>query len=163
MSSMRVHDYLIDHAAFNWPELLKEWTWLLPNEFTVWLMNRFGDLFIVLNDGSVQMLDIGGGSLTKVADSRDDFCTTIDMDDKANDWLMIPLVDRLVDAGMKLETGKCYHHKWPPIVGGEYTVENTAVIDIAEHLGFYGSIHEQLKDLPDGAKVRFEIINAPPR
>jgi hypothetical protein len=157
---MSVHDYLIDHAGFNWPNLLKDWTWLLPNEFTVWIMNRFGDVFIVLDDGTVHILDVEGGTLKRVADSRDDFCVKVDTDDNANDWLMIPLIDRLVAAGMTLEPGECYHHKMPPIVGGEYTIENTTTIDIAEHLGFYGSIHQQLKDVPDGTPVELKVEKA---
>jgi hypothetical protein len=161
--SANVHDYLIDHSGFDWPNLLKDWSWLLPRQVTVWLMNRFGDLFLVFDDGAVHMLEIGGGSLTKVAESRDDFCAKIDLDDNANNWLMIPLVDRLVDSGMRLAPGKCYHSKFPPIVGGDYTLENTAVVDIAEHYGFYGSVHEQLKDVPDGTEVVFNIVNKPPR
>ena len=45
----------------------------LPPEFSVWLMNRYGDLFVILPDGSIHMLDVGGGSLTRLAESRDDF------------------------------------------------------------------------------------------
>ena len=71
---MNVHDYLIDHSGLDWAELLSGWEWLLPPEFTVWLMNRYGDLFLILPDGSIHMLDVGGGSLTKLAESRDEFC-----------------------------------------------------------------------------------------
>ncbi len=97
---MSVHDYLIDHIGFDWAHLLSGWERLLPTEFTVWLMNRFGDLFLILPDGSVSMLDIGAGSLTKLAESRDEFSRKIDEGDNAEDWLMIPLVDRLVAAGI---------------------------------------------------------------
>ncbi len=50
---MSIHDYLIDHRGQDWPSLFAEWTWLVPKQFTVWLMNRFGDLFLVFDDGSV--------------------------------------------------------------------------------------------------------------
>jgi hypothetical protein len=58
-------------------------------------MNRFGDLFLVFEDGSINVLDVGGGTLTRVAESCDDFCAKVDEDDNANDWLMIPLIDKL--------------------------------------------------------------------
>jgi hypothetical protein len=144
---MSIHDYLIDHRDFDWLELLTEWTWLMPNEFTVWLMNRFGDLFLVFEDGSVHMLDVGGGTLKQVANSRDDFKVKVDEDDNANDWFMIPLIDQLVAAGITLREGQCYSYKKPPVLGGDYTLENTCVFPVAEHYGAYGSIHNQIKNL----------------
>jgi hypothetical protein len=150
---MSIHEYLIDFHGLDWPSLLAEWTWLVPKEFTVWLMNRFGDLFLVFEDGAVYMLDVGRGSLEQLATGRDEFCAKVDEDDNASDWFMIPLVDQLVAAGIILKEGECYSYKQPPILGGDYTVENTCVLPIAEHYGAYGSIHNQIKDLPDGADV----------
>src|SRR5262245_29228232 len=123
---MSVHDYLIDHTGFDWPQLLSSWARLLPEELTVWLMNRFGDLFLVFAEGTVHMLDVGGGTIEKVANSRADFRKRIDKNDNANQWLMIPLIDQLVEAGISLQPGQCYGYKVPPVLGGEYTVENTA-------------------------------------
>ena len=120
---MSIHDYLIDHRDFDWAQLFLRWEWLLPAEVTVWLMNRFGDLFLILPDGSVQMLDIGAGSLTKMAESKDEFSRLIDEGSNADDWLMIPLVDRLVVAGIHLQPGQCYSLLIPPLLGGSYTIE----------------------------------------
>ena len=150
---MSIYDYLIDQRGLDWPSLLDEWTWLVPATFTVWMMNRFGDLFLVFDDGSVQMLDVGGGTLTSVAESRDDFADKMDEGDNANQWLMIPLIDRLVANGITLSEGQCYSYKQPPVLGGGYTVENTCVLPFREHFGFYGSIHRQLKDVSDGTQV----------
>ncbi len=119
-------------------------------------MNRYGDLFLILRDGSVHMLDLGDGSLIQLAESRDDLAGKIDEDDNTEDWLMIPLVDRLSVAGVLLKPGECYSFLTPPVLGGDYTVENTVVLPIAEHYGLYGSYHEQLKGVPDGTKV---VIN----
>jgi hypothetical protein len=154
---MSIHDYLIDHRGLDWPSLFAEWTWLVPKQFTVWLMNRFGDLFLVFDDGSVHMLDVGGGSLEQVANTRDDFQAKVDEDENANVWFMIPLVDQLLAAGMTLKKGECYSYKQPPVLGGDYTVENTCVLPIAEHYGAYGSIQNQIKDLPDGTQVVLNV------
>jgi hypothetical protein len=158
---MNVHDYLIDHSGFDWAQLLLGWGWLLPPEFSVWLMNRYGDLFLILPDGSVHMLDVGGGSLTKLAESKDDFACVIDEEGNAEDWLMIPLADRLVEAGAHLKPGECYSFVTPPILGGEYTVENTMVVPILEHFGLYACYHEQLRDVPDDTKVSIRIGKPP--
>lgn len=158
---MSLQDYIIDHRDIDWPPVLKEWSWLLPRKFNVWLMNRYGDLFIELDDGPIHMLDISGGTFEKVAASREDFATLIDEGDNANQWLMIPLIDRLVEAGRLLKDGQCYSYIRPPLVGGDYTVENTSIVPIAEHFGVYASIHQQLKDVPDGTEVVIETINMP--
>ena len=155
--TIRLHDYIIDHSDVDWATILRDWAWLLPKRLTVWMMNRFGDLFLVFEDGSVQMLDIGGGTLEKVADSRDDFCQKIDEGDIANQWLMIPLIDRLVAAGKTLNEGQCYGYTISPILGGDYTVENSFVLPIAEQYGVNASIHQQLKDVPDGTQVEIVI------
>jgi len=158
---MSVHDYLIDPTDFDWADLLSGWGWLLSSKFTVWLMNRFGDLFLVPSDGTVHMLDVGAGSLTKMAEARDDFCRRVDEGNNANHWLMIPLVDRLAAAGVHLQPGQCYSFLIPPVLGGGYTIDNTIVLPIKEHYGVYGSYHEQLRHVPDGTQVVLKVTKAP--
>jgi hypothetical protein len=158
---MDVHTYLIDHSGFDWASLLSGWEWLLPPEFSVWLINRYGDLFLILPDGTVHMLDIGAGSLTKLAENRDEFAQKIDENDNAEDWLMISLVDKLVDEGMLLKPGQSYSFLTPPVLGGDYTVANTVVLPITEHYGLYGSYHDQLRDVPDGTKVTIKVQKPP--
>jgi hypothetical protein len=106
---------------------------------------------------TVHILDVGCGKLAKVAESRDDFANKLDEDDNANQWLMIPLIDRLVASGVTLQDGQCYSYKQPPILGGDYSIENTCVLSIAEHYGAYGLIHNQIKDVPDGTRVVIKV------
>jgi hypothetical protein len=152
-----LQDYIIDHRGIDWATVLRDWARLIPTTLTVWIMNRFGDLFLVLDDGSVHMLDIGAGELTQVAQSRDDFANKLDEGDNANQWLMIPLIDRLVASGLTLRDGQCYSYKRPPILGGDYTVENTLVLPIPQHYGAYAAIHDQIKDLPNGTEVVIKV------
>ena len=154
---MLLADYIIDHQSLDWATILVDWDWLLPEEFSVWLMNRYGDLFLIFDDGSVHLLDIGAATIERLAESREDFSFKIDEDNNANDWLMIPLVDRLVEAGKTLQAGQCYSFVISPILGGEYSVENTAILSIGEHYSVYASIHQQIKDLPDGTQVVLKI------
>ena len=103
---MNIHDYLIEQSGKDWSELLSGWLGVLPTSLTVWLVNRFGDVFAVFEDGSVHMLDVGTGVMQRLADSRDDFATRIDAGNNANNWLMIPLVDQCVAAGHKMREGE---------------------------------------------------------
>jgi Domain of unknown function (DUF1851) len=159
--SLSVTDYLIDQSGIDWPGALASWSWLVPPEFTVWLVNRFADLFLALPDGTVHMLDVGAGTLSKVADSRDDFCTKIDEDDNANQWLMLALVDKMVAAGLVLQPGQCYGFKTPPVLGGDYTIENVSPLAVRDYLSAYGSIHGQLQDVPGGSHVVLKAVDKP--
>jgi hypothetical protein len=159
--SISIRDYLIDHAGVDWSKALEPWSWLLSCEFTLWLVNRLCDLFIVTPDGAVHMLDVGGGAFTRLADNREQFAHLIDEDDNANNWLAIPLVNELASAGMLLQPGQCYGFKTPPVLGGAYAIENIGVLPIPDYLGGYGSIHNQLRDVPDGSQVVLNIENLP--
>ena len=154
---MNINDYLIDQSQIDWKEMLSDWFWLLPKEFTPWLVNRFGDIFIVYPDETVHLFDTGAGLITKVAESRDHFCELIDQDSNANDWLMIPLVDSLVEQGIKLNRDECYSFITPPGLSGKYEPENVKVYDLSVHYSVTGQIFEKIKDIPDGTKLKFEI------
>lgn len=158
---MLLTDYLIDQQGKNWAELLSGWVPPLPLSFTGWMVNLFGDVFAVFEDGSVHMLDLGHGTLERVADSRDHFCDLADRDDNAREWLMIPLVDACRRAGLALAGYQCYHFKIPPLLGGEYNVDNVAAISLREHYSFMADMVRQTKHLPDGSKVRLVIGNLP--
>jgi hypothetical protein len=154
---MDLQDYLIEQSGLDWSRLLSHWHWILPQDFVLWFVNRFGDLFIEVSDGSINWLDIGRGELSRVAEGRDDFARLLDESEHANDWLMIPLVDKLVQAGMRLEPGKCYSYCKLPIFGGDYTVDNVVIKSLEFHYNAFGPIHEKIKDLPDGTVVKFNV------
>jgi len=156
---MSIRDYLIERSGKDWKNLLADWAEVLPREFTVWLVNRFGDLFIVLEDGSVHMLDVGKGTLRRMADDRDKFCDELDRDDNAADWLMTGFVDQCVAAGLVLGPNQCDGYKLPPLFGGEYTIANVFPIDLREHYSVLGDMHRQTKDLPDGTRVKLVVTN----
>jgi hypothetical protein len=154
---VNVEDYLIDQSGKDWPELLSVWAPPLPLSFTLWLVNRFGDLFVVLDDESVHMLDVGTCVLARLANDRTNFAKMIDLGNNANNWLMIPIVDRCVAAGMVLRPDQCYGYKIPPVLGGQYTVENIAPQDLSVYYSFMSDICRQTRDLPDGAKVKLVL------
>jgi hypothetical protein len=157
--TLNIHDYLIDQTGLDWPSLLEEWHWLLPPKFTVWLLTRAGDLFIKLPDGSIHMLEVGSGKLSRVADSRADACTKIDEAGVANEWLMIPVVDQLVTLGCVLGPGQCYSYKMLPILGGSYAPEGRALLPIRKHFGLWGSLHRKVSGLSDGTEIEIKVTD----
>lgn len=156
---MNLAGYLIDHSSLALPELLNDWRWLVPAPASVWLMNRFAELMLVSEDGSVSYLETGAGVIRKIAADKDDFMAKLDESDNANDWLMIPLVDQCVAAGMTLGANQCYGFLQPTDLGGEYGVENIKVSDISIYLSAMGQIHYRTKDLSDGARIKFDVTD----
>ena len=159
---MNISDYLIEQSGKDWADLLSEWRDLLPESFTVWLVNRFGDVFLVTEDGSVHVLDVGVGALERVADSRDHFADQIGMDDNAANWLLIPLVDDCVAAGLIPSENQCYSYKVPPVLGGEYALENIEPADLSVHYCVLASLLRQTKDLDDGTRIQEVVLESPP-
>lgn len=151
---MNIADYLIDQRGHDWAELLAGWGSELPPGFTLWMVNRLGDLIMVMSDGSVFLLDVGAGSIRRLADSRDHFITLIAQVNHADEWLAIPLVDACVAAGMQLGPNQCYGFNVPPMLGGEYSVDNMEPTDLVVHYGILADVHRQTKDFPDGTPIR---------
>jgi hypothetical protein len=149
---MKIDDYLIDQSGQDWVALLEGWKELLPAVFTVWLVNRFGDLVVVLEDESVHLLDIGVGSFVRLAGSRKRFAELMNVPKNANNWLGIPLVDRCVAAGLAPGVKQCYGYKVPPLLGGEYAVENVALVDLAANYAALARTWKQARDAAEGMR-----------
>jgi hypothetical protein len=141
---MDINDYLLERGDSDWEALLADWHWILPPRFTLWLANRYGDLFLVPEDGSVCMLDVGAGTLKRVAADREEFAALMRQPGYAAEWLMMPLVDQCVAAGLDLPAGHCYGFKKPPVLGGEYSVDNTELVDLYTHYSVLGQLHAQI-------------------
>jgi hypothetical protein len=156
---MNINDYLIPHAGKDWRSLLSGWFGLLPQNFTVWLVNRFGDLFVLLDDDSVCMLDVGVGTFKRLANNRSHFGSLIDAGSNASNWLMIPLVDACVAAGLTLGHNQCYGYDIPPILGGQYQPGNVSVTDLAVHYAFLADIYRQTRSLPEGTPISGTVFD----
>lgn len=157
-----IDDYLLDHDGVDWPEALGAWAWLVPDQFTIWLVTCFGDLIVILDDGSVHRLDVVLGTFTRLADDREGFEERLNEDGNAEAWLSIALVDDMADAGKVLGPGECFGFETPPVLGGGFTVDNAGPRGIEDYLQNCGWIHEQLRDIPDGERVSLSIEEGRP-
>jgi hypothetical protein len=156
VTAMNITDDLLDQSEVDWKSLLSGWVGLLPEEFTIWQVNRFGDVIAVLNDGAVYLLDAGAGTFDRVAESRDHFLEQMDRGENADNWLLVPLVDACVAAGLVPLRRQCYGWKMP-MLGGSYSLDNVGLIDLAEYHFFLSDVWRQTKDLPDGTRIRVVV------
>lgn len=154
---MRLDDYLLNKDDKDWPALLEPLGDLLPERMKLWLVNRLGDMVGIQEDGSVLFVDLGACQASVVADSRDAFLDQFADADKVGFYMAVHLVDACVQSGMTLNSDQCYGFQVPPIVGGAYSVDNMTPIGIAEYYEFIGSLHEQIRDVPDGTSIRLTI------
>lgn len=140
---MRVEDYLIDQHGKDWRALLSRWTPPLPSDFTLWLVNRLGELFIVSSDDSVHYLEFGNGTLHVLAKSREQFAQLLDSGNNAETWLRISLTDACRRQGKHLQPDECYGFKVPPILQGKYEADNLEPVRLDKHYSLMAHLIKQ--------------------
>jgi len=151
-------DLIVTLADVDIGSMLKFWRWLIPETHRPLFATALGDLFLSAPDGSVWWLDVGDGQLQAVAASEDEFRRAVTDPDNNCLWFGAALVDQLRAAGKVLAAGECYCYLQLPMLGGEYEPDNFRVFDVVHHFQVWGPIHEQLRDLPDGATVEFKVV-----
>ena len=75
------------------------------------------------------------------------------------DWRMERFVARARVVLGPLGPGRCYSLKIPATVGGTYADGNLGTTSLEELLAFAGDVARQIRDLPDGAHVRFDVVS----
>lgn len=154
---MKYEEYLLDLKHVDMSEALVNWQWLLPEKFKILMGNQFADLFLLLENGKVAFLNIGYGRLTKVVDRRDYFRRKLNKEEHAKYYLMVPMVDILMDRGARLKPGECYGFKLLPAMGGSYWGENCLKRKVEPYLNATGIVHREWRKLPEGAKSQLDI------
>ena len=135
-------------------ELLKDWRWLCPEPMALLAVSAFGELLLQKPDGKVVLLDIHEGKLIPIAETVAG-CETFLSDPKnAAEILKLDFVRKAKSRGLELRPGQCFTYKVPVVAAQE--APEICVMSIYEAVGFLGDVHRQIKDLPDGAKIRFE-------
>lgn len=143
--------YLLPLGGINWPEALASWAFLLPRRFSLLFANRFGDVFIVQEDGSVHMLNLATGTLDRLADKIEDLADLLEVDVLRQNWLMTNLVDQCIEAGLLLKPGEVYSYKVPPSLGGTMELDNVEIMPAADHYHAMAEIQLMLDELPPDA------------
>lgn len=133
-----------------------EWRWLVDASMAPRSCSTVGDVFFEAADGSVHWLDTGMGTLERVAPHRDAFRLRLEAD--GGEEILLPgVVDGVIALGMDIAPGQCLGFTQLPILGGTYMPENRFPIDAAQWIGFAGTVHKQLAELPDGTQVRLSF------
>jgi type VI secretion system (T6SS) immunity protein Tdi1 len=118
-------------------------------------VNAFGNLLVEDEDGRVWRICPEELSCEVAASSSRD----LEQITSSEDWKMNGLVDVATAALGRPEAGRCFCLKVPGVLGGQYAAVNIGIISIAELIAFAGDVALKIKDLPDGAKIEFKIVD----
>jgi hypothetical protein len=119
--------------------------------------NDFGNLMIKDKDGKYWRLCPEGLSCKVVAQNRQELDVLSHNQEFLHDWYIKNLVAQAKDLLGPLPEGRKYCLKIPGVLGGEYGGSNLATVPLVELIRFSGDVAKQIKDLPDGAQVKFQI------
>ena len=79
------------------------------------------------------------------------------MPSNIENWFLESIVEDLYESGLQLKENEVFGYIKLPIMGGDYDISNFEPIDMSVHFTFAGQIHEQIKDLPNGTKVKINV------
>lgn len=133
--------------------LLESWRWLVPDG-TVAYVTLLGDL-ILERQGSFWFLESETAKLERIASSRRELLERLD--DEENKYLGSSFIAKLSKQGFELADGQCVGFRIPTILGGAFDIKNVYAADPYERIAFLGDVNEQIKDLPDGQRVRLVV------
>lgn len=114
----------------------------------------FGGQFAIRND-AVELFDPETGEFTTLSTTIEGWAAAL-LDDPAV-LTGYPLAHQWQMEHGRLTTQQRLVPKQPFVLGGEFSLQNLYVVDAAVGMRLRGDIARQLKDLPDGATVRFEV------
>lgn len=152
--AITLNDLTVNFQHLDREALLSDWRWLIGPTKQPILLSALGDAYLQdTEDGSVYLLEVGGGAMEPVAGSVDEFRSLLGDREFVMSSFVPSLILELRAAGKTLAPGQIYSFQHPPVLGGEYSGDNLEPTDIAVHFSVLGQIHQQVKDLPEGTPI----------
>jgi|SRR5215470_838786 len=142
--------------------LLEEWRWLCPGNLRLIAVDAFADLFFEDGESAILRLDTTIGRPDRIAGSAEEFVRFTKSSDYRKKWFCEDVALALAEQGFDPPKGKCIGYKTPIVFAGSSGhLSNVYIADLYEYVSFLGDLHSQMKDVPDGGKVRLVIGKKP--
>ena len=134
-----------------------EWGWLdfIPQKIIA--INQFGNVIFQTQDQKYWRICPEELACELIATSDISYCQLWSDPEFILDWQMQALVDLAETKFSNLAKGRCYCLKMPAPLGGKYDLDNLGEISLNEVIAFSGSLAKQIKDFPDGTKIKLTI------
>jgi hypothetical protein len=140
-------------------EIASGWGWKGVRPCAIIMQNAFGNVIFTDDEGRYWRICPEDLSCDVIAADSERFERVRESESFVTDWGMQALVDQARAAIGTPTAGECYCLKIPSVLGGAYVIQNIGTIDRAELIAASGHIAEQIKDLPDGAKIRLRVTD----
>lgn len=124
---------------------------------TCFAENVFGDQFCLHRDQFVRF-DPETGDVELIAKTLDDWAESIISDPDYH--LGFALAHRWQEVNGALTKGNRLVPKKPFVCGGDFEVSNLVQMDAVKAMRFRGELATQVRDVPDGSTVKFELRGA---
>ncbi|WP_238005276.1 DUF1851 domain-containing protein [Dactylosporangium sp. AC04546] len=131
---------------------LESWTWLGVGGKVPLFTSPFGDVCL-RDEAGFWWLSLLDGTLELVWQSADQLRAELDSEDGQDLYLLGTLAWAAEQRGIVPTHEQVYAFAVPPVLGGPIGVDHIQVIDFVAIMSFTGQLHEQIRDLPQGAPV----------
>ena len=154
-----MNDLTVDFSHLDRETVLHDWRWLIGSSKLPILLTAAGDAFVQdAEDGTVHFLGVSAGQLHPVAGSAEELRSLLANEDFVVSHFAVQMIGALMQAGKRLEADQIYSFEVPPVLGGQYALENVEVTDIAVHFSVAGQIHDKVRNLPPRTPInRFTV------
>ncbi|MDO5667873.1 MAG: SMI1/KNR4 family protein [Alcaligenaceae bacterium] len=150
--SFTISDITVDHSEFTSADLLRSWSWLVPEQLEPLFITIFGDAFLSdPESGEVFFLDTVDGDLEPIADDLESFTALLtDNREFVSDYFStIPWLrykDEIL-GGDAMPSAMIFNYLTPFALGGEAELDNIALFPIQEHFDMSGEFWEKMQSL----------------
>ena len=155
-----VTNFNVGHLSVE--RLLDDWRWLCNTPVSLIARNIFGDLFLRDKGDRVWKLDVGSGQLIQVAESAEQLRALAETREKKAEWFAAGEQRAFAARGLNPGSEECIAFKIPVVFRESADMPNNAYVgNLYEYVSYLGSVHRQIANLPDGAKVRLQLEKEP--
>ena len=133
------------------------WKWIGLDPAEIVAQNAFGNVIVRDIAGSFWRICPEELSCEIVAGNAAEYSELTSDEGFSSDWEMTALVGVATSKHGELSAERCFCLKTPAVLGGEYSGENIGTIAREELIAFAGAVAQQIKDLPDGARVELVV------
>lgn len=140
---------------WNRPDLWRHEYGDLADDKLFFAEDVFGGQFC-LSAGRVCSFEPETGEVKPIAEAIEDWCKIILADYEF--MTGFPLAHEWQKRHGRLMSGTRLVPKRPFVLGGQYAIENLCAMDAIRGMRARGNLARQLKDVPDGAEIEFEIV-----